>query len=66
MRRERASKRGKKEKKIKTYVFVTVLIVAGAAFPQSSGNFSYGTGPTACTMDQDGAISGQRSFLSLP
>jgi hypothetical protein len=33
-------------------------MLAGAAFAQSSGNFSYGTGPTAGIMDQNGVISG--------
>ena len=38
--------------------FLLLGVMAGAAFAQSSGNFSYGTGPTACTMDQNGAVSG--------
>ncbi len=37
---------------------ILFLLVAGAAFAQSSGNFSYGTGPTSCTMDKNGNISG--------
>lgn len=37
---------------------VLCLLVAGAMFAQSSGNFTYGTGPTACVMDQHGAITG--------
>lgn len=48
------------ETTMKKYVSRALLLglVAGASFAQSSGNFSYGTGPTACTMDQNGVISG--------